>query len=340
MNDNIKKSTLTGVENKIKYSYSPFEILDKKGFKKITAKDLIDLNFEWLIKDFLVKQSLVMIYAGVGAGKSYFMLYLAHFLLQHNRVKSIIYLDADNGKRTLKERSGDKFLKTPNFYYYLSNNINKYSIFKDIQKSNLQDILIIVDSIRNFIQDDFNKDYAMVKFFDELQKLRDNGATIIFLHHQPKQIQDENNKIYKGATAFLDSVDEGYFLHKKELKENEEFIILLEPQKRRFATKPYAFKINTLDLSFEFVDYLKYSESYKVQITLNLVKEILSEYPDGLYQQELASKIKKKIEQDYIEIVGRNSLWRLLDKYKDIYWIISYESSQVRGGKKKIFKLI
>ncbi|WP_257936089.1 hypothetical protein [Campylobacter lari] len=51
----------------------------------------------------------------------------------------------------------------------------------------------------------------MIKVFNELQKIRDNGATIIFLHHQPKQKPDENNKVYKGATTFLDSVDEGYF---------------------------------------------------------------------------------------------------------------------------------
>ncbi|WHN18361.1 hypothetical protein QMK11_09555 [Campylobacter jejuni] len=55
----------------------------------------------------------------------------------------------------------------------------------------------------------------MIKIFDELQRARDNGATIIFLHHQPKQNQDENNKAYKGATTFLDSVDEGYFCIKR-----------------------------------------------------------------------------------------------------------------------------
>lgn len=66
-------------------------------------------------------------------------------------------------------------------------------------------------------------------------------------------------------------------MHKIDIKEYEEFIILVEPQKRRDATKPHAFKINTLKLSFESVDYLKYGENHKAQITLNLVKDILSE---------------------------------------------------------------
>lgn len=70
------------------------------------------------------------------------------------------------------------------------------------------------------------------------------------------------------------------------------------------------------------MDYLKFAENHKTQITLNLVKEILNENKNGICQQDLASKIKKKIEQDYVEIVGRNALWKLLDKYKNIYWSI------------------
>ena len=89
---------------------------------------------------------------------------------------------------------------------------------------------------------------------------------------------------------------------------------------------------------FESGDYRKYSENHKAQITLRLVKDILSEC-DELCQQDLASKIKRKVEQDYVEIVGRNALWKLLDKYKGILWDIIYQP-QERGGKKKCFKLI
>lgn len=340
MNNSLRQESALKI-NKAEKQFPISEILAEKGFKRIMAQDLINLEFKWLIESFLPKQSLVMIYAGAGAGKSYFVLYLSKFLLENNKIKDIIYLDADNARTSLKERRVEVFLQMSNFHYHFANNYNKYTIFKDMQEANnLNDTLIIIDSIRNFIQYDFNKDFAMVKFFDELQKLRDNGASIIFLHHQPKQTQDENNKIYKGATAFLDSVDEGYFLDKKDIKENEEFIILLEPQKRRFKTKPCAFKIDTKNQSFDFVNYLKYSENQKSQITLSLVMDILSEYKEGLNQQDLAKEIKKRVELDYIEIVGRNALWKLLNKYKDIYFSIVYESSQNRGGKKKIFKLL
>lgn len=179
------------------------EILEENGFKRLTPQDLMNLRFEWLIDGFLAKQSLVMLYAQAGSGKSYFALYLSKFLLENGKIRQVFYLDADNGKPTLKGRQVDKFISMPNFEYIVENKPNKYTIFKHLKRSNdLENALIVIDSVRNFIKDDFNKDNMMIKFFDELQVLRDRGATIIFLHHQPKQIQDENNKLYKGQRLF------------------------------------------------------------------------------------------------------------------------------------------
>ena len=50
--------------------------------------------------------------------------------------------------------------------------------------------------------------------------------------------------------------------------------------------------------------------------------------------------LRERAEQDFVEIVSRNALWKLLDKYDGVFWDISYEISQTRGGNKKIFKLI
>lgn len=66
----------------------------------------------------------------------------------------------------------------------------------------------------------------------------------------------------------------------------------MEPQKRHFNVKPQAFKINTTNQHFEFVDYLKYGENQKVCITLNFIKEILSENKSNSNQQDLAPQIK------------------------------------------------
>ena len=85
--------------------------------------------------------------------------------------------------------------------------------------------------------------------------MRDKGATIIFLHHQPKQYGEENNKIYKGATAFMDSVDEAWYVSKS-FMQNEDSKTLsldLEPQKHRLDTKAQKATIDNKLIQFFFV---------------------------------------------------------------------------------------
>lgn len=320
------------------------QILQSKGFKMLNADKLKEISVQWLIDSFLVKQSLVMIYAAAGNGKSYFALYLSKFLLENGKIKEVFYFDADNSAVSLKDRGIENIIKTPNLHYCGELNLRlKSTLFNELLSVNLANSLIIIDSIRNFIKGSFNDDESVMQSLDKLQSLRDKGASVVFLHHQPKQMEGENNKAYKGATSFLDSVDEGYFLYKKDNSEckelkNSEFIVLLEPQKHRFpSTKPNAFKINTANFSLEKVDYLKFAETNKAQITLNLVREILLE-KTTLCQSDLAKEIKRKVEENFIEIVGRNALWRLLDKYDKVLWEISYESANLKGGKKKVFK--
>ena len=52
------------------------------------------------------------------------------------------------------------------------------------------------------------KDNQVISILDYLKKLRDIGATVIFLHHQPKQPsnQKEKSKTYKVSTTFADSL--------------------------------------------------------------------------------------------------------------------------------------
>ncbi len=289
-------------------SKSLIEILQAQGLNPLTEQDFSDIENEWLIDGFLMKQTLIMIYASAGSGKSYFAQYLSKFLLENGRIQGVFYFDGDNSKASLKERDCEKLTRITNLYYFNPQDSSKSTLFDELLKADdLTNILIVIDSIRNFITEDFNKDFKVMKPLNKLQTLRDNGATIIFLHHQPKQRQDENNKTHKGATAFLDSVDEGYFLYSKESENSKddsesEFIIILEPQKKRFPTKPQAFRLDTLNLSLESVEYLKYAETSKAHITLNLAKEILSTQ-NNLCQQDLEVCLEKE---------PSRILWRLL----------------------------
>ncbi|EAL1007411.1 hypothetical protein B6738_08670, partial [Campylobacter jejuni] len=60
--------------NSIKSNKLLLDIVFEKNFKQVNIEKLENIDFEWLIDSFLVKQSLVMFYASAGSGKSYFML--------------------------------------------------------------------------------------------------------------------------------------------------------------------------------------------------------------------------------------------------------------------------
>jgi hypothetical protein len=318
-------------------------ILNIKGLKLLDTKNA---KFEWLIPNFISKQSLNMIYAGAGSGKTMFVLHLCNYLIKNSaKIDEIFYFDGDNGVDMLQNRQADKIVDESDgkLKYILSNSLSRFGLFKNINKKSkfddLKNKLIIIDSIRNFIKGSLSKDENITKFMADLQSLRDKGATIIFLHHQPKQGMDKNYENYKGATAFMDSVDEAYYLQNETdsaVVGDNEMILSLKPEKRRSRTKEIIALIDTKNLSLEFIKDDFFGLSDKEKISLQLAKEIIDQKGE-ISQSDLANAIQKLANKNYLEIVGRNTLWKLFDKFDERLFIIR----RLKGFgncNKKIFK--
>ena len=217
INDEVKK------RGKVKLNFNSLSEF------RIYPDEIANFNPVWLIDDFLMEQSITTIYATGGSGKSFLALVLGVWLLDAQKINRLIYLDGDNGYTTLKRRRVDEILKTYSKieYYPLfkqnseGQSIDRYSALSDLAENlapnELKGALVIIDSIRDFIKGDLGSDSVVMPYLNSLKAFRDNGATVIFLHHQPKQSKnpDENNEAYKGATAFIDSVDTAYFLSNK-----------------------------------------------------------------------------------------------------------------------------
>ncbi|WP_096024639.1 AAA family ATPase [Campylobacter lanienae] len=195
----------------------------------LTPKDIADYNPKWLINGFAESNKLISLYAMPGSGKSLTALYLAVYMLENETIKKVIYIDMDNGLSTLKSRGLEQILaKYEGKLKYISSakkakkDIDpKTLIFglSAIANENCKDTLIIFDSIRNFISGSMSYDEVVMPTLDALQNMRDFYAGVWFLNHQNKQdFTSENNKAYKGATAFFDSCDEAYFVKKKRKK--------------------------------------------------------------------------------------------------------------------------
>lgn len=284
----------------------------------------------WLIDNFIVNQSLGMIYAEAGSGKSYLAVFLALYMLKSNTINEVFYLDADNGISTVKLRKGDKWLELANGkLIYLSSEcidiFNKSTFTTEFIKSlenepkdYLKGKLIIFDSARNFISGDLSADFRVKPFLDDLQTLRDYGANVIFLHHQPKQPlnKDENNGLYKGATAFNDSVDYSYHLSSKKLSDDK-MLILLKAIKSRNQERNQAFILDNTTFNLEFVDYDDCSMSDKELDTIEVIQEILNENKAGISKRNLIEKTLERAKFNGIEVLGGNALREFLPRLKN-----------------------
>lgn len=337
--------------NKRKKEHIP-ATFDNFRKSRLTSEQIRNHQVSWLIDDFIISQSLGMIYAQAGSGKSYFSIFLALYLLKNNTINEVFYLDADNGLSTVKERNGDKWIDLANdkLVYLSSECIGDYTknaltaeVVKSLEnepKDYLKGKLVIFDSATNFISGDLSADYKVRPVLDNLQTLRDYGANVIFLHHQPKQPlnKDENNGLYKGATAFNDCVDYSYHLSSKKLSDNK-MLILLRAIKSRNQEKNQAFILDNTTLSFEFVDYDDYSMNDKELETIDLVKEALEDNQDGLTENQLIKAVREKAKEYETEILGRNALLEFLPRLNKKCLILE---KLKQGGKNgtKIYKAL
>lgn len=67
----------------------------------------------------------------------------------------------------------------------------------------------------------------------------------------------------------------------------------------------------------------------KVENTLQLIKTFVGEAKNGIAQKDLATLICRQAENG-LEIVGKNTLWKLLDKYDGVFY--KAEKMQRKNG--------
>ena len=344
-----ESNNINVLANKRKKEYIPLTPDNIDDFA-LTPEEIEGFDDSWLINDFITNQSLGMIYAEAGSGKSYFSIFLSLYMLKNNIAKKVYYLDADNGNQVVKKRKIDKIIRfSDNKIKYLHskklNPFKKDRLLSDFVKPLEQkpsdfynDTFFIFDSARNFISGDLSADYKVKPYLDDLQTLRDYGANVIFLHHQPKQPlnKDENNGLYKGATAFNDSVDYSYHLSSKKLSDDK-MLILLKAIKSRNLEKNQAFILDTMTFNLEFVDYDDYAMSDKELDTIEVIQEILNENKAGISKRELIKKVVERAKFNLIEILGDNALRSFLPKLNNKF--LTFEKTdEKRRNSLEIYK--
>jgi len=291
-------ATFKSCDKNIQSVFDKFDI----DFEKVE-----NIKFEYLMDNFLVKNEITMISARPGTGKSLLSVAAANMILMYKILEQVYYIDGDNSVSTLKDRNIHHLKKQHGnkFRYFVG--LAKSDLWKIIQtllKMDLRNSLIVFDSIKNFINGDRDKNKDVSPVMEILRTLRNNGATVVFLHHQNKKQKDFESD-YAGSSAFEEDTSNAFKLTRNDDKN----ALILKPFKARSGDlQEMAFAYNAnhtltkLDLGYakqteemdemidETIEYLKSSRNKPMW------SELWKNLTDLGYDKEKASKVIKSNE--------------------------------------------
>jgi len=227
----------------------------------LNFSEVENVKFEYLIDNLLVKSEITMIAARPGVGKSLTTFAFVNIILLNSKVSKVIYLDGDNSLTTLKERKVHVVKKRhgEKLVYIQGKKTSEFiEVIKNLEKTNLKDNLVVFDSIKNFMQGgDRDKNRDVSKVMEVLKTLRNNGATVIFLHHSNKPSKDIDELMYAGSSAWEEDSTNAFIL--KNNKDKKAFIFI-------------PIKMRSGDLKEIAYTYCEYSHTLN-QIDLDIAKE-------------------------------------------------------------------
>jgi len=288
---------------------------NKKSLDSYLLKDEdLQLPDYWLIDNILSPFTLNTIFSAAGAGKSLFVLLLSCYLLENNKIDTVIYLDKDNSKKTLQNRNllaiKNKFGQNRFKYIPACNMDNEVMniLLGELKERKHGHCLIMVDTIRNFLKGDANSDKDSIAFMDTMKQIREYDNTVIMLHHVNKMKQIKNN------TSIVDYSDVVYRLEANKDKENNKLffnISLGDNPKDRIGVKEefsgildyksYTLTLQDQGLNPEDMDFTNYVKSLLQNGEMN--------------QSQIWENVKKELEMNFKgEVVAK------LKRYNGVLW--------------------
>lgn len=146
--------------------------------------------------------------------------------------------------------------------------------------------------------------------------------------------------MHKGATAFIDSVDETWYVSKSFIQKgnSKTSSIDLEPQNIGLI-QSYKRQSQTLRHTlFFFRDDIRIGLTQKQYNALELAKEIINANTNDIIQSKLAKQIVKLANINHCEIVGKNALWNLLAELNDKLFSIELSYQKDAVSIRKLYK--
>jgi replicative DNA helicase len=305
----------------------------KKSWKNISTnkEKLENAEKTEYINKMTVKGEVTMIAAPPGDGKSLTTLAEIHEALNSNMVDEVYYLDMDNSESTLAQRDLAKIAEKyeDRLFYVLGSSCSKVELdrkIRDLCNTDLEGCYIIFDSAKNFMRGgdrDKNKDVS--KITEIFKALRNNGATVKFLHHTNKP-QKDFETMFAGSSAWLEDTTNAYILQRNQEKET----FIFKNIKKRTGEIPneIAYKYNRSTLKLDEVEIEDAKLTSEDEDILDDIKIYLLDNETSP-QNRTQNKIVKFLTQ---EGYGRNQCVRLLHSFVGKKWDIFAQDTM--NGKK------
>ena len=348
--ENVIRSEIIKLESKLStYKQRQLGEIDEEFLKSINqtrveAIDLEDKTLIYLYRNLIVKAEITLIAAKPSSGKSLTTMALSNMALQDN-ANYVFYFDLDNSPTTLKKRGIDKIEQRWGERFQYHSPLQKkngrvvkkediWNVITKLKTRNLQNILIVFDSAKNFLKAgadrDKNKDVSPL--MDFFRVLRDLGATVILLHHTNKPNKDLGELTYAGSSAWEEDSSNAFLLGYNDYKKT----FIFTPFKNRIGDIEeiaFVYKEENHSLSQVEVEWAK-----ETQLDETIRDEII-DFIKTSHQKPIYSQIMKHMQElgftnkdkvNAIVQVGKGKYWKTTKvpekNNRDIYELINKEA--------------
>ncbi|CZE50833.1 ATPase domain-containing protein [Campylobacter geochelonis] len=306
----------------------------------LTQKDEFDRDVEWLdfgkVTNFITKNSINVISSNSGTGKTYFSTVFAIELLKQNLIRKVIHINLDGDTSVFRSRGQSetikKFIDEKKWFHIRMQELlkNKISNPNEIIKcaistnENLQETLIILDSLANFIPK-LNETQQVTEFFNMLRTSANKGIIYIINTHNRKGEEE-----FSGSGMILNLADVLWSLKSK--KYDDKIVFTLEYQKARYLYKNQAFELKFAGNQLFSLDFQEANMTDNQQEIVTKILNILEQNQTGINQGNLLSQLGR----DKYDKTTRN----LLQEHNNRYWTIEKDKTDSRVVIIKPIKLI
>lgn len=288
----------------------------------------LDIKMEWLIEGIIPKGAVSLLFGRGGIGKTTLALQICDaiasggsFLNIPAEKTSVIYVDYENSLAILVDRlkkvGGEQIL-------FWTAADSPAQLDRDPQTyvgllKNHPNALLIFDTLRSAQTGDENESRSMALVMQTLRQLRDQGATVILLHHTRKG----SDSTYKGSTAIFDLVDHVMGLYPVKGPEDDQ-----EVDEDHMENSDRTFRFGTKDktrfqpfkhfLRFDKESHLFVAADDPGDFTLAQIQKLIP--PEGIIQKDLLPILDSRL-----GLKQRRAL-ALLQQGTDRYWIVEKKS--------------